>query len=114
MCILLNPHRARLQLVERFGAARDEWIKEDLNSWLAPNRIYDGVADALRSLKAREDVYIVTTKQVHWLATLTDCACEDGYARAQNKPWVVSKSAPSASRVGTCVCSPFADKALHV
>jgi len=50
--------------VERFGAARDEWIKEDLDSWLAPNRIYDGVADALRSLKGREDVYIVTTKQV--------------------------------------------------
>jgi hypothetical protein len=53
-------------LVERFGSARDEWIKEDLEGWLAPNRIYDGVADALRRLKEREDVYIVTTKQACW------------------------------------------------
>ena len=51
------------QLVERFGAARDEWIRDDLAGWLAPNRIYDGIADALRSLKQRDDVYIVTTKQ---------------------------------------------------
>ena len=53
-----------VQLVERFGSARDDWIKEDLAGWLASNRIYDGVADALRRLKEREDVYIVTTKQV--------------------------------------------------
>ena len=53
------------QLVERFGTARDTWIAADLNSWLAPNRIYSGVADVLRNLKQREDVYIVTTKQVN-------------------------------------------------
>lgn len=53
-----------MQLVERFGTARDTWIAADLGSWLAPNRLYSGLADALRSLKQREDVYIVTTKQV--------------------------------------------------
>lgn len=53
-----------MQLVNRFGSARDVWIEADLPGWLAPNRIYSGVADALRSLKEREDVYIVTTKQV--------------------------------------------------
>ena len=53
-----------VQLVERFGNARDTWIAADLGSWLAPNRIYSGLADELRSLKQREDVYIVTTKQV--------------------------------------------------
>lgn len=50
--------------MERFGSARDAWIAADLSSWLAPNRIYSGVAPVLRSLKQREDVYIVTTKQV--------------------------------------------------
>ena len=85
------------QLVERFGGARDEWIKEDLASWLAPNRIYDGVADALRQLKEREDVYIVTTKQVccpvrsrelciprrnmHGSCPLQRCQCVRGVAR---------------------------------
>ena len=65
MCCALNSIVCPSpQLVERFGTARDTWIAADLSSWLAPNRIYSGVADVLRSLKQREDVYIVTTKQV--------------------------------------------------
>ncbi len=44
---------------------RDEWIAADLSGWLAPNRIYDGVAPPIRAAIDRgAEVYIVTTKQV--------------------------------------------------
>lgn len=36
----------------------------DLQSWLAPNRIYDGLPSALKHAMENEEVYIVTTKQV--------------------------------------------------
>ncbi len=52
------------QLVELFGATRDAWIEEDLQGWLAPNRIYPGVPDVLRALLDSQETYIVTTKQV--------------------------------------------------
>lgn len=54
------------QLVNLFGSVRDKWIAEDLTGWLAPNRIYPGVADAVRATLSSSDteVYIVTTKQV--------------------------------------------------
>jgi hypothetical protein len=54
------------QLVNLFGSVRDNWIAEDLAGWLAPNRIYPGVAEAVRSTLSSSDteVYIVTTKQV--------------------------------------------------
>lgn len=59
------PHR-ELQLVKLFGSVRDNWIAEDLQGWLAPNRIYPGVADAVKaSLQSKDtEVYVVTTKQV--------------------------------------------------
>lgn len=53
-----------LQLVELFGSTRDNWIAADLQGWLAPNRIYPGVAGAVRKLMDEHEVYIVTTKQV--------------------------------------------------
>lgn len=54
----------RQHLVDVFGATRDEWIAADLEGWLAPNRIYPGVADAVKGLMLTQEVYIVTTKQV--------------------------------------------------
>jgi hypothetical protein len=56
------------QLVHLFGGARDEWMAADMEGWLAPNRIYPGVADAVRALMQQHEVYIVTTKQVGWWA----------------------------------------------
>lgn len=49
-----------------FGSTRDEWMAADIKGWLAPNRIYPGIADVLKDLIAREEVYIVTTKQVRF------------------------------------------------
>lgn len=60
----------RGDMVDLFGSTRDEWMARDLEGWLAPNKIYDGVADPIRAAMANPatEVYIVTTKQV--------CCCE--------------------------------------
>lgn len=60
----------RPKMVELFGQVRDEWIKNDLAGWLAPNRIYDGVADPVRAAMESDEVYIVTTKQAHYTEIL--------------------------------------------
>lgn len=56
----------REEMVELFGSTRDDWMATDLDGWLAPNRIYDGVAEAMKDAMASPDaeVFIVTTKQV--------------------------------------------------
>jgi hypothetical protein len=55
----------RAPLVELFGSTRDVWMKADMPGWLGANRLYPGVADAVRAAVAAptSDVYIVTTKQ---------------------------------------------------
>lgn len=68
---LLPDYMARWKLergalVELFGATRDAWIEVDLQGWLAPNRIYPGMPEAMRALMAAHEVYIVTTKQAHF------------------------------------------------
>ena len=56
------------ELVDLFGSTRDQWLADDLDGWLAPNRIYPGVADAMQALMDRHEVYIVTTKQARHAA----------------------------------------------
>jgi phosphoglycolate phosphatase-like HAD superfamily hydrolase len=46
----------------RFGELRDNWIAEDVSSWIAVNPLFDGIKQKLKQL-ANEDVYIITTKQ---------------------------------------------------
>ncbi|GJP51744.1 hypothetical protein CLOM_g10887 [Closterium sp. NIES-68] len=58
----------REQLVELFGAVRDEWIRDDLPSWIAANALYEGVPAALQ--KAASPLYIVTTKQTRFALVL--------------------------------------------
>lgn len=58
------------QLVELFGNTRDGWMKADLEGWLAPNRIYPGVADTVKALMERQESYIVTTKQARFTETI--------------------------------------------
>lgn len=62
-----------LQLVKLFGHVRDSWIAEDLSGWLAPNRIYPGVAEAINAALQHDEVYIVTTKQVTRLQYSAEC-----------------------------------------
>lgn len=55
----------RAEMVEFFGSTRDEWMAADLDGWLAPNRIYAGVAEPMKAAIAspEAEVFIVTTKQ---------------------------------------------------
>lgn len=48
-------------LIDLFGKVRDEWMDNDLPTWIGANRFYPGVPDALQFSSSR--VYIVTTKQ---------------------------------------------------
>eukprot|EP00877_Chromochloris_zofingiensis_P003895 jgi/Chrzof1/13506/Cz08g00110.t1 len=61
-----------MQLVQLFGRVRDEWIASDLDGWLAPNAIYEGVAPALQAAlhSSTDELYIVTTKQAHFTELL--------------------------------------------
>ncbi|CAI0407402.1 unnamed protein product [Linum tenue] len=51
----------RDDLVEFFGKVRDEWMEQDLKTWIGANRFYPGVPEALKF--ASSTMYIVTTKQ---------------------------------------------------
>lgn len=45
-------------------------MTEDLDGWLAPNRIYPGFADAMKDIMATQQAYIVTTKQARFTETI--------------------------------------------
>eukprot|EP00667_Euglena_gracilis_P010148 EG_transcript_10320 len=64
----------RAALVEFFGQVRDEWMAEDLAGWLAPNRMYAGVVEALNASDV--EMFIITTKQQRFAhALLKDAGC---------------------------------------
>ncbi|CAF1807173.1 hypothetical protein Bca4012_028912 [Brassica carinata] len=48
-------------LIDLFGKVRDDWINNDLTTWIGANRFYPGVSDALKFASSK--IYIVTTKQ---------------------------------------------------
>lgn len=51
----------RDSLIDLFGKVRDEWMDNDLATWIGANRFYPGVPDALKFASSK--LYIVTTKQ---------------------------------------------------
>lgn len=55
--------RSRTELVRLFGEARDRWIAEAPEAWLARHRFYPGVAEAVARLPAAVPLFILTTKQ---------------------------------------------------
>jgi phosphoglycolate phosphatase-like HAD superfamily hydrolase len=62
---LLQAHRLnREDLAARFDAARDAWIRTDLQGWLASNHFYPGIAERLRLIVASDvRVFVLTTKE---------------------------------------------------
>lgn len=62
----------RRDLVDIFGAARDQWIAHDLDSWLACHRFYPGTLPALRRCLADGEVFILTTKQERFVQALLE------------------------------------------
>jgi hypothetical protein len=65
----------RGELVELFGDTRDRWMAEDLQDWLSPNRIYEGVVKPIKASIASDaaEVYIVTTKQARSSSDVLCC-----------------------------------------
>lgn len=51
------------KMVHEFGAVRDTWIQNDLESWLAPQNPYPGTIESLREALLKHRVLILTTKQ---------------------------------------------------
>lgn len=50
-------------LKQLFGETRDQWIENDLASWVEMNPLFEGIAKKLQPLSEQNDWYIVTTKQ---------------------------------------------------
>ena len=78
----------RGELVQLFGDTRDEWMSENLDDWLSPNKIYDGVVAPLTTAmdSADAEVYIVTTKQVRELLRTRSDQCSGVATRGQLHP----------------------------
>ncbi|PIN18592.1 hypothetical protein CDL12_08746 [Handroanthus impetiginosus] len=55
-------------LIDLFGKVRDEWMDNDLGTWIGANRFYPGVPDALKFASSK--LYIVTTKQTRFADAL--------------------------------------------
>ena len=61
------------QCNDALKAARQTWIEEDDDDWLAAHGFYDGACAAVRALleeKGAEDVYIITTKAAEFTCRL--------------------------------------------
>lgn len=50
-------------LKKLFGETRDQWIKEDLDSWVEMNPLFPGIKEKLQELSKQGLWYIITTKQ---------------------------------------------------
>ena len=51
------------ELKKLFGNTRDQWIASDLDSWIAMNPLFPGVAEKLQKLGETHIWYVITTKQ---------------------------------------------------
>ncbi|XP_051127254.1 uncharacterized protein LOC127248746 [Andrographis paniculata] len=59
--IMTEWEEVRDELIDLFGKVRDEWMDNDLATWIGANRFYPGIPDALKFASSK--LYIVTTKQ---------------------------------------------------
>ena len=55
-------------MIDTFGSVRDDWIREDLTSWLDINKFYTGVPEAINNCKGT--AVLVTTKQQRFAVAL--------------------------------------------
>jgi len=51
------------QLKKLFGETRDQWIRDDLDSWVEKNPLFPGIKEKLQKLSEQGLWYIITTKQ---------------------------------------------------
>ncbi|NMA42598.1 MAG: hypothetical protein GX946_04365 [Oligosphaeraceae bacterium] len=53
----------KADLMKRFSNAREQWLAQDLDGWLAAHGFYAGVILALQEALKLQEVHILTTKQ---------------------------------------------------
>ena len=58
-------------IIQNFDKVRDEWITQDLDSWLGLHRFYPGVIERLQQiLNSSTKLYIISTKESRFTQTL--------------------------------------------
>ncbi|MBR4672891.1 MAG: ribonuclease III [Victivallales bacterium] len=105
----LNEHFQRImtehsltqqQLIELFGATRDNWIAEDQQNWLDWHTLYPGVAEALKANLSKGGTHfiIATTKQERFVSAILKNAGIDfpeddifGLERKRKKPVLLAE-----------------------
>ena len=55
-------------MIQTFGQVRDDWIANDLNSWLDINTFYNGISQGITECKG--EAVLVTTKQQRFATAL--------------------------------------------
>lgn len=92
---ILEAHRLnQTELAARFDAARDSWIRTDLQGWLAANHLYPGIADRLRAIVQSEvRVFVLTTKEGRFAHLLLE---QNGVKLPPAHVWGKERARPKA------------------
>ncbi len=67
----------KAQLVQRFGAQRDDFLRQDPAGWMGYNSFFPGATAALQTLRSRAEVIILTTKESRFVQRLCQFAGVD-------------------------------------
>ncbi len=100
----------REDLVRRFGAARDAWIREDLPGWLACHGFYPGVLETLRTALESMDVFVLTTKQTRFARALLESR---GIPLPENRIWGLERGRTKRAELLALTAAAGAGAALH-
>ena len=65
---LVSHELQEQDMIDSFGKVRDDWIAEDLGSWLDINTFYEGMAESINNCSG--DTVLVTTKQQRFAQAL--------------------------------------------
>mmetsp|Transcript_9753 Transcript_9753/g.21976 ORF Transcript_9753/g.21976 Transcript_9753/m.21976 type:complete len:220 (+) Transcript_9753:182-841(+) len=69
-------------MIQTFGQVRDDWISNDLNSWLDINTFYSGISQGITD--CRGEAVLVTTKQQRFATALVRHAGIETHAMADD------------------------------
>jgi phosphoglycolate phosphatase-like HAD superfamily hydrolase len=71
--ILTSEKLDKLTVVQKLDGVRDNWIQQDLDSWLGLHRFYPGMIKSLRQIvNSQIKFYIVTTKEGRFVQQLLE------------------------------------------
>ena len=79
---LQSKHLTSENMIETFGKVRDDWIENDINSWLDINTFYNGISDSITTCKG--ETVLVTTKQQRFATALVRHAGIDEQAMSND------------------------------